>query len=113
VGIITFGLNYFFIWLFYGLLVLDYRVAVSIAFVVTVAAHFILSRIFVYKNTESPIAHHVWRYGIMLAINYTINLLASIITVEMFGLSPYFAVVFATAITACSSFFLMRYFVFF
>lgn len=113
VGVITFGVNYFFVWLFYGVLTLDYRIAVSIAFVVTVIVHFILSRTVTYKaNAVSQIVHHIWKYGVMLAINYMINLWVSIIVVEVCGLTTYLGVVFATAITMGSSFFLMKYFVF-
>lgn len=112
VGIVTFMLSYFIAWLFYGVLALDYRLAVTVAFVITVIAHFILNRTFTYKTTGSPVVHQAWKYGMMLAINYMINLFASIITVEEFGFSPYLGVIFATMITAGSSFFLMKHFVF-
>jgi putative flippase GtrA len=112
VGFATFILNYFFVWLFYGVFALDYRVAVTIAYIITIAVHFTLNRTFTYNATESPIAHHASKYGVLLAINYVINLSVSIITVEVCGLSLYFAVIFATVIIMCSSFFLMKYFVF-
>ena len=113
VGITTFIINYFFVWLFYGVLVLDYRIAISIAFIITVIIHFVLNRTFTYKaTTNSLITHHIWKYGIMLTINYTTNLLIAIIAVGMCGLTPYFAVIFATIIIASSNFFLMKYFVF-
>jgi putative flippase GtrA len=112
VGMITFMLSYFIVWLFYGVFALDYRFAITVAFIITVIAHFILNRTFTYKTSESPIVHQAWKYGVMLAVNYMINLFASIIAVEVFELSPYFGIVFATIITASSSFFLIKYFVF-
>jgi len=112
VGIITFILNYFFVWLFYGVFILDYRVAVTLAYIVTVMTHFVLSRTFTYKINKTPITHHLWRYGLMLTINYLLSISISIVTVVAFGLSPYFGVVFATIAIACLSFVLMKYFVF-
>ena len=114
VGAITFILNYFFVWLFYGVLVLDYKMAVTLAFVIAAATHFILNRRFTYQaHVISPMIHHAWKYGVMLIINYVINLSVSVITVEVCGLNPYFGVLFAAIIMLCSGFLLMRYFVFF
>jgi putative flippase GtrA len=112
VGISTFFLNYCCVWLFYGLIALDYRFAVTLAYIITVVAHFLLNRMFTYNKGESHIIGHIGRYGVMLAINYAITISVSIATVEVCGLSPYIGVIFATGATACSSFFLMKDFVF-
>lgn len=112
VGIIGFILNYFFVWLFYGVFVLDYRIAVTLAYIVTAIIHFMLNRTFTYRANGASMVHHAWKYVVMLAINYMISLFTSIITVEICGLSPYFGIVFATAIMMCSNFFFMKYFVF-
>jgi putative flippase GtrA len=112
VGVVTFILNYTLVWLFYGLFAMDYRVAVTFAYVITVVIHFILNRTFTYKKGESFIMGHLGKYGGMLAVNYFIMLSVSMSTVELCRLTPYHGIVFATCVTAFSSFFLMKYFVF-
>lgn len=112
VGIITFILNYAMVWLFYGLIALNYRVAVSFAYIITVCAHFMLNRTFVYNKGGSTLFSHLGKYGGMLLINYLTTLAISMGTVEVCRLTPYYGVLFATGGTAFSSFLLMKYFVF-
>ncbi len=112
VGIITFALNYSLVWLFYGVAALDYRIAVSIAYVLVVVVHFLLSRTFTYKAHSSPVLDHVGKYLGMLISNYFLTLIITICTVELCGLAPYWGVVFATIANAASSFIVMKRFVF-
>jgi putative flippase GtrA len=113
VGIITFALNYFLVWLFYGVAALDYRIAVSMAYVFSVVAHFLLNRTFTYKAQGLSILGHVSKYMGMLIFNYLLTMIVTMCTVELCGLVPYWGIVFATAANALSSFMLMRYFVFY
>ncbi len=112
VGVVTFALNYSLVWVFYGLFGLHYGPAVTIAYIITVLAHFILNRVFTYNSAGSAILNHMTKYGVMLGINYLITLGISVGTVELLALTPYHGVVFATFVTAFSSFFLMKHFVF-
>ena len=112
VGIVTFGINFLSFSLFFGLLHLDYRVAVSLAYVVTVCCHFLFNKTFTFGATKQRLRHNVPRYVLMLGLNYVITIVASWLTVEVVGASPYFGVVAATAGTAFSSFFVMKYLVF-
>ena len=52
VGIVTFLINFLFFHLFYGLFHWDYRIAVSLAYVITVISHFLLHRIFTFSTAE-------------------------------------------------------------
>lgn len=112
VGIVTLIFNYSLVWFFYGVFKLDYRIAITMAFIIAVVVNFTLSRVFTYKATSASIMHHIWKYVIVLIINYAINIFVSIIVVGIYGLSPYLAIILATIITTCSGFLLMKYFVF-
>jgi putative flippase GtrA len=112
VGIVTFGVNFLSFSVFFGLLRLDYRVAVSLAYVLTVCFHFLLNKTFTFGAMEQKLRHNAPRYVLMLALNYVITIVASWLTVEVVGASPYLGVVASTAGTALSSFFVMKYFVF-
>jgi putative flippase GtrA len=112
VGIATFGVNFLSFSVFFGLLHLDYRVAISLAYVFTVCCHFLLNKTFTFGATEQRLRHNAPRYVLMLGFNYVITITASWLTVEVLGASPYFGVVASTAGTALSSYFVMKYFVF-
>ena len=113
VGIVTFALNYSLVWLFYGRLAWHYGTAITLAYIVTVCAHFFLNRTFTYESAGSAVLSHMGKYGVMLGINYLITLSITVVTVELIALTPYHGVVLATFATAFSSFLLMKHFVFF
>jgi len=112
VGLVTFGIYFSCFHIFYGVIALGYKLAVSIAYVVTVMSHFLLHRFFTFGAGDQDLVHHTWKYLLMLALNYGISLLAVWVTVEVVKVSPYFGVVASTAATACVSFFVMKHFVF-
>lgn len=112
VGVATFALNFCLVWLFYGKAKLDYRIAVSCAYLVTVIVHFLLNRSFTYGQKGGSIAPDTVKYGIMLIVNYMLTLSITSATVELAKLTPYYGIVFATGATAFSSFLLMKHFVF-
>lgn len=112
VGIVTFIINYILVWIFFDLLIFNYRIAVTFGFVITVIIHFILNKTYTYKSTDKIKIYHLGKYGLMLLINYGITITISIVTVELLGLSPYIGIIFATVVTAFSSFILMKYMVF-
>jgi putative flippase GtrA len=112
VGVATFALNLTLVWLFYGKAGLDYRIAVTCAYVVTVGAHFLLNRSFTYRQADGAVGPDAVKYGIMLIANYLITLGITTATVELLGLTPYFGIIFSIFVTAFSSFLLMKHFVF-
>lgn len=112
VGLLTFGVNFLMFHVFYGLVQLDYRVSVSLAYVITVICHFLLHRFFTFDAAEQQLAHNVGRYLAMLGLNYALTIATAWFVVEVLGLSPYWVVIASTAVTACTSFFVMKYFVF-
>jgi len=112
VGVVTFALNFFLVWLLYGMAGLGYQLAVTCAYFITVVAHFWLNRSFTYAQEGGSAMPDTARYGIMLLINYLLTLSVVTVTVELFKLTPYSGIVFATLATAFSSFLLMKHFVF-
>ncbi len=112
VGSATFCLNFSLVWLFYGKVGLDYRIAVSCAYFITIIAHFLLNRSFTYSRRDGSVAPDSLRYCTMLLANYAITLGVTTATVELLGLTPYYGVVFSACTTATSSFLLMKHFVF-
>ena len=112
IGFSTFVMNFLFFYLFYKLFHWDYRIAVSLAFVLTVILHFFLHRIFTFKASDQQIAHNAGKYIFMLGINYVITMIVAWFVVEILRISPSFTVIAATAVTTVMNFFLMKYFVF-
>lgn len=112
VGFLTFGINFGIFHLFYALAQLDYRVSVSLAYVITVVCHFSLHRFFTFDAAAQQFVHNVGKYLGMLGLNYLITLSVAWFVVAVLRLSPYWGVVAATAVTACTSFFVLKYFVF-
>jgi putative flippase GtrA len=112
VGLATFGIYISCFHFFYGLIQFDYKVAVSLAYAITVASHFLLHRFFTFAAGEQALIHHTWRYLLMLGLNYVLSISVVWVTVEVARISPYFGVVASTAVTAFTSFFVMKYFVF-
>ena len=112
VGLATFALNIFLVWLFYGKAGIDYRLAATYAYFITVVVHFILNRSFTYRHEGKLLPSDIVKYCLMLFSNYVITLSVTTVTVEFFLLTPYHGTIFSTFITAFSSFLLMKYFVF-
>ena len=112
VGLVTFGIYISSFHLFYGLFSLDYKIAVSLAYLVTVICHFLLHRVFTFSAGEQYLMHNAGKYLLMLALNYAIAMTVVWLVVEVVGVSPYIGVVASTAATASASFFIMKYFVF-
>lgn len=112
VGLLTFGVNFLTFHLFYGVGKVDYRISVSIAYAITVICHFTLHRFFTFDAAEQQLVHNVGKYLAMLGLNYMITIATAWFVVEILGLSPYLGVIASTGATACTSFFVMKYFVF-
>jgi len=99
-------------WLFYGKARLDYRIAVTCAYCITVIAHFMLNRSFTYRQKGGAVFPDTTKYLMMLFANYLITLSVTTVTVELLGLTPYYGIVSSVFVTAFSSFLLMKHFVF-
>jgi len=112
VGVATFFLNISLIWLLYENVGLDNRISVSGAYIITVAAHFLLNHSFTFRQKVETVRLDFMKYAIMVTFNYMITLIVSIVVVELFGLSIYLGGIFSVFVTGFTSFLLMNHFVF-
>jgi len=112
VGGITFCLNIGLTWAFLSQLKFDYKIAISIAYIFTVAVHFSFNKFFTFDSGEHPIIADGIRYALMLFLNYLITLILSIICVEVFEFGAYIGIIFSTVLIASLNYLLMRHFVF-
>lgn len=112
VGIATFILNLSAFYFFFRLMQLDYRHAISYAYVITVVSHFAANKLFTFSARKQPVGHNAARYGVMLVLNYCITLAVSWLLIGRLGLPGYIAVLCYTLGNALMSFVLMKYVVF-
>jgi putative flippase GtrA len=112
VGLVAFLLYFILIYIFYGKFALDYRMAATYAYFITVIVHFTLNRKFTYNQKSNSIFPDSAKYCIMLTANYLITLAVTTGTVELLMLTPYHGAIISSFATALSSFLLMKYFVF-
>jgi putative flippase GtrA len=112
VGASTFLLYFLLFHVLYGSAGLGYKVAITIAYAVTVFCHFLLNRFFTFSAQHRNLGLHAGRYGLMLVLNYLTTLFVMWVVVEIIRTSPYVGAVASTIVTATSSFFVMKHFVF-
>lgn len=93
VGGLTAGVYAGGIALFLGRLGLDYRLGISLAYVLAVSFHFACNRKYTFKAGAdgAPLAGQVVRYCCLLAINYAIVMAVAVVCVDSLGLSTYLA----------------------
>lgn len=112
VGAITAGIYFFIFTVFWKMLHVDYRVSVSIAYVLSVTFQFLTNRGVTFKNHSHNVLNQLIRYVVMLVINYGITMAVVEYTVKVLLLSPYFGVIFSVGITVITGFLLSKLWVF-
>ena len=112
IGITTCLVYLFVFHLFYGYLRFDYRIGATIAYIITVVTHFILNRAFTFSAVDQEVIHNLWKYMLMLLVNYLSLLVVMWVMVNLIQGSPYLGVIFSTLWSAAINFFMMKYFVF-
>jgi putative flippase GtrA len=112
VGVLTCGIYFLTFHIFYANIDLDYRIAASIAYVITVCTHFLLNRSFTFDASQQKMMMNVWKYILMLFINYTTLMAIMCIVVNSIFNSPYVGVAISTVLSAFINFVMMKYFVF-
>jgi len=111
VGISTFIINFGLVFLFDKFLYLNYRLSITIAYFLTLIAHFMLNRSFTFKIYHFDRAHLI-KYSILPIVNFFISFLTAIFVVETLDFPPYYSVFLATSISAVISYTFMKYVVF-
>lgn len=111
VGISTFIINFGLVFLLDKFIHLNYKLSITIAYFLTLIAHFILNRSFTFKIYHFDRSHLI-KYSILPIVNFFISFFMAIFVVETLHLPPHYSVFFATSISAVISYTFMKYFVF-
>jgi putative flippase GtrA len=98
--------------LFYNMLHVDHLVSATIAYVITIIAHFFLNRTFTFSVTQRISGTQIKRYAMLLALNYVVIMGCVWSSTDLFRLAPQMGIVFALLVTALISFLVMKHFVF-
>ena len=112
VGIFTLGIYSLTFHIFYAYVQLDYRIAITIAYLITVSTHFLLNRRYTFANTNTTVMPSLLKYSMMLAVNYLLILLIMWLLVDILKCTPYLGLILPSLIGAFTSFMIMKYFVF-
>ena len=112
VGAITAAIFFLAMWLAYEIFGLSYIQAVSLAYFVSTAFHFLANSLFTFLAVNSSRVSQIYRYLLLLILNYLITIFIVDLSVEGFLLSPYNGILISVLVTACVGYILGRYWVF-
>lgn len=112
VGAITAAIYFLVMWVADSMLGLSYIVAVSVAYFVSTAFHFLANRHFTFRSEGEQHGHQIIRYLVMWLLNYLITIVVVSVSVERFLLSPYIGVCISVVFTVFIGYVLARYWVF-
>ncbi|NBX85322.1 MAG: GtrA family protein [Gammaproteobacteria bacterium] len=112
IGILILIFNYLSFETCYSLLNIDYRIAVSVAYVFSVLLHFFLNKRFTFEMHHTQSSLYIIRYLIMLGVNYIAVMFLTHFIVETLHQSPRFIYIISPFITSTISFSMMKFFVF-
>lgn len=111
IGLSTFIVFYSIFHFSFKCLLVDYRISISLAYLISILFHYSCQRFFTFGGGGNFV-NSSWRYLLMLLLNYLITLTIAWIIVEALHYSPSLAPFASTAFTTGMNFFMMKYFVF-
>ena len=111
VGIFTTIIYLLFIFIFYDILKLDYRISISLAYIIGVFMQFISNQIFTFKVKTINFIH-IKKYSLLPIINYIHTLLTSLIIVGQLNYTPYISAIISTVLSAIISFLYFKHYLF-
>lgn len=112
VGAATSAIYFAIIAFFIELLRVDYRVAVTVAYVSAVSFHFYTNRKFTFTVKHGAVGAQIARYFIVLLANYIATIGVVWYLSERLGLSSYIAAIFAILATVVSGYLASKLWVF-
>ena len=112
VGGVTALIYFGFIALSVEVFFLDYRVGVSIAYVLAVSFHFLANRKFTFRVAGNRLIHQSIRYLGVLLLNYFITLSVVSFFVGRLGFSTYLSAALSIMITVSVGYFASKFWVF-
>ena len=111
VGILTTIVYLFFIYIFYDILILDYKISISLAYIIGVFVHYMCNQKFTFQLKKISIAY-IKKYSFLPVINYIQTLFTSLIIVGQLNYTPYISAILSTLISAIISFLYLKHYVF-
>jgi putative flippase GtrA len=111
VGILTTIIYLLFIFIFYDIFKLDYRISISLAYIIGVFMQFISNQLFTFKIKKISFVH-IKKYSLLPIINYIHTLLTSLIIVGQLSYTPYISAIISTVLSAIISFLYFKHYVF-
>ena len=93
-------------------LLIDYRVAVSVAYVSAVTFHFISNRRVTFRSNEARVLPQIIRYLPMIVLNYVLTICVVTVSVETLGFSPYLGAALAIVVTTGVGFCMSKQWIF-
>lgn len=112
VGTMATAVNFVSFTLLWKLVNLNYQIALSVAYVLSVIVHFVANRGLTFQGHHTHFLRQMPRYLTMLFINYLITLGVTRIVVELMHMTPYLGILLAIGVTVNTSYFMLRYWVF-
>lgn len=113
VGLATAGVNFIALALLLEMLKLDYRVAVSVAYIAGVVFHFVANKSITFKQRNLIDIHNqIARYLVLVAINYLLTIAIVIFVVEVLVFAPYMGLLLSMGATIVTGYLLSRFWVF-
>ena len=112
VGATTAAIYFSVMWIANAGLGLNYILAVSLAYILSTAFHFIANRHFTFAAAVGHQGQQFVRYLVLWLINYVITIGIVTLCVEKFLWSPYLGVCISVIFTMCTGYALARYWVF-
>lgn len=97
------------LWKFFGL---NYKLAVSIGYVLSVIVHFTANRVLTFRSHGQQLFQHIARYLVMITINYLITLAVVHLMVAVLKLSPYLGIVLSIGSTTGLGYLMAKFWVF-
>ena len=91
---------------------LDYRLAVSIAYLVALACHFFANRQFTFRAHNASLHGHLIRYAAMLVFNYFVTILMVVVAVKLFLTTAYVGAFIAIVMNMFSNYWLLKSWIF-
>lgn len=91
----------------------DYRVAVTFAYIISVAAHFMLNRYFTFGRSGTGVLRdQLMRYPVLVGLNYLISIAVVVACVEWLGWTSAQGVVLSMPLTLAAGYLVAKKWVF-
>src|SRR5437879_4172784 len=93
VGALTTGIYFSIFTVMWKCLSFNYKIAVTIAYLISVVFHFIANRKVTFKNRNNNVIHQMAKFSVMLVINYILTMMIVTWGVSYLSISPYLGVI--------------------